>query len=282
MSEAVSISVDIGPLIAQCKNAAVFTNQDTQTLIKQQATLLVFNGQNTGIVNLTPPFSKGVKGAKAYEQAQIAIRRDIFGGRRRAGIFNALPDTMIDQALETGIYSSGNVRLFTKKNGDVYGTERTLFKPEASQEDLRDHHKKFFKNGRMTSAGSRTRDIGRWKFIDKLTIRRSTADEYLKTLYKKIGFAAACFYVAAKKIGLKPRGVPKWIRDHESAPGVGYDPGFTPDSTKFAITLVSTLNYNGGLDMSSKVRYALKYRENAMKRRLPYLIRAALKKANFQ
>jgi hypothetical protein len=32
---------------------------------------------------------------------------------------------------------------------------------------MRSFHKKFFVNGKMSSAGSRDRTIGRWKFLDK-------------------------------------------------------------------------------------------------------------------
>lgn len=145
-----------------------------------------------------------------------AIARDLLGGKKRYGIFAPLTGFMAANAEE---YSTGNVRLFVKKDGTVYGTDKAHFLTDATASTMRQIHKSAFQNGKMSSAGSRSRDIGRWKFIDKYFVPGGTLDDYVKSQTAKSGLAksgwAACANQLKKVIsGSMTRGIPKWVTRH--------------------------------------------------------------------
>jgi hypothetical protein len=169
-----------------------------------------------------------------------AIARDLLGGKKRYGIFAPLTGFMAANAEH---YSTGNVRLFVKKDGTVYGTDKAHFLTDATASTLRQIHKGAFQNGAMSSAGSRTRDIGRWKFIDKYFVPSGTLDDYVKSQMAKSGLAksgwAACANQLKKVIsGSMTRGIPKWVTRHLS----DYNLGKVEDRTGnvFAPTVVLT------------------------------------------
>ena len=206
------LTVKNDPALALRKLAAV--GGASRTVLEK-----VFRADAKGFVRdviaITPP-NMGKADKASQRRGESAIRKDILGGRRsagtqRGGIVVPLADSLIDAALRTGLYQTENVRLFVKKDGTVYGTERSLFKPAATNETLHTHHQRYFKNGKMTSAGGRDRTIGRWRFIDKMVVRQSALNSYLKEVYLKVGGLAAGFNSAARLLG---QSVPAWIRRH--------------------------------------------------------------------
>jgi hypothetical protein len=169
-----------------------------------------------------------------------AIARDLLGGKKRYGIFASLTGFMAANAEH---YSTGNVRLFVKKDGTVYGTDKAHFLTDATASTLRQIHKGAFQNGTMSSAGSRTRDIGRWKFIDKYFVPGGTLDDYVKSQMAKSGLAksgwAACANQLKKVIsGSMTSRIPGWVTRHLS----NYNLGKVEDRTGnvFAPTVVLT------------------------------------------
>ena len=152
-----------------------------------------------------------------------AIARDLLGGKKRYGIFAPLTGFMAANAEQ---YSSGNIRLFVKKDGTVYGTDTAHFMTGATASNLRQIHKGAFQNGTMSSAGSGTRDIGRWKFINKYFVPGGTLDDYVKSQMAKSGLAksgwAACANQLKKVIsGSMTRGIPQWVTRHLSDYNLG-------------------------------------------------------------
>ena len=155
----------------------------------------------------TPPFGSDNK------TGQAAVARDILGGKKRYGLFAPITPFMEANAEE---YSSGNIRLFTKKDGTVYGTDRAHFLTSATTGTLRSIHKQAFKNGRMSSAGTSTRDIGRWKFIDKYFVPAKALSEFVALQQAKVGLAKSGWAACAKQLpkvvsGSMTRGIPKWV-----------------------------------------------------------------------
>ena len=163
----------------------------------------------------TQPFGAETGGAKVGEKA---ITRDLLGrGGSRAGIF-----APISGAIEAGFRFSkttSNVRLFVKKDGTVYGTDKSLFRPDASVGDMAAFHRGKFVNGKMSSAGSRTRDIGRWKFIEKMFVSGGTLDEFMKAQFARVGIAKSGWASCANQLrrvvsGSMTRGIPGWVTRH--------------------------------------------------------------------
>jgi hypothetical protein len=155
----------------------------------------------------TQPFGTDDKTGRA------AVARDIKGGKKRYGLFAPITSFMEANAKE---YGSGNIRLFVKKDGTVYGTDRAHFLPSASTGTLRSIHKAAFKNGRMSSAGSRSRDIGRWKFIDKYFVPEKALNDFVALQQTKVGLAKSGWAACAKQLpkivsGSATRGIPRWV-----------------------------------------------------------------------
>ena len=154
---------------------------------------------------------------KSHKQGQGAIAKDLLGGKRtggkgggRAGIFAPLTPFMEAHA---ELYDSGNIRLFVKKDGSVYGTDKAHFMPGASMSTLRGIHKGAFVNGRMSAAGGDTRDIGRWKFINKYLVPPTVLDAYVTSQQAKVGIAKSGWAQCAKSIK-NTRNIPSWVTKH--------------------------------------------------------------------
>ena len=177
---------------------------------------------------------------KAKLTGEKAITRDLVGGRsssavhsrRRIGIFGIIGDAMNIKAGFAWYKTGKSVRLFVGKDGYAYGTEKSYFRPDASQTDMRSFHKKFFVNGKMSSAGSRDRSIGRWKFLDKMFVSEDAMNSYKETVLKKVGIAKAGWASCALKLkkvnkGSLIAGFPKWVTRHTG----DFDNGRVQDMT---------------------------------------------------
>lgn len=177
---------------------------------------------------------------KAKLTGEKAITRDLVGGRsssavhsrRRAGIFGIIGAAMQEAGGYAWYKTGENVRLFVGKDGYAYGTEKSYFRPDASMTDMRSFHKKFFLNGKMSSAGSRDKTIGRWKFLDKMFVSEATMNAYKETVLKKVGIAKAGWASCALKLkkvnkGSLIAGFPKWVTRHTG----DFDNGRVQDMT---------------------------------------------------
>lgn len=167
------------------------------------------------LIRVTTPY--GTNNA-ARDKGRGAIIKDLLGGRSTGpakigsrGIFFVIGSTAYTEERK-----SGNVMLFAKKNGDVYGTEKRLFRPNASIEEMEAHHQKYRSRstGRTTLAGSFTRNIGRWKFVDRMVVSGSTMQKYLKHVLKRVGWMKSGWVPAFRALGGKR--VPAWIDRHSA------------------------------------------------------------------
>lgn len=171
------------------------------------------------VLRITPPGSRQVDGlsSEARARGKTMIASDLLGGgsrnkhHRTGGIFAPMDRGLIEQA--EAVHGGAIQRLFTRADGTVFGVENDFFLPHATQSDLRAHHKKYFKNGRFTRAGGATRDIGRWKFIDRLVIPEDTFRAYLKEQQAKVGYLLSGWRVAAQKLGLP---IPAWVANADA------------------------------------------------------------------
>lgn len=191
--------------------------------------------QRSGHVARELAYVTGPFGLDSKTKAKIenSIRTDLLGGVKRAGekkqsaLFYSAPLSM----LRKWHYESpqGIVRTWATKEGKVYGTESTLYRPNAGRAEMRKHHKRYFKNGRRSRAGTFTREIGRWKFIDKMVVGKGAMNDYLRWVLLKVGWSKAGWITAAMSVGgVIPRSgrlrVPKWVSRHANkSPGRGTD-----------------------------------------------------------
>ena len=188
----------------------------------------------------TQPFGN----ESAKKVGEKAIVRDLLGrNMQRAGIFSVIGQAIGNNYEE---YSTGNVRLFVRKDGSVYGTDKSHFRPDTTETDMRSFHKRFFKNGKMSSAGSRTRDIGRWKFIEKMFVSEGAMDAYMQARFRTVGWAKAGWAACAKELrrvftGSPTRGFPQFVRKLDSYNSDVIDN--TSNLKEPSVTLINTTPY---------------------------------------
>ena len=154
---------------------------------------------------------------KSHKQGQGAIARDILGGKKRYGLFAPITDFMAQNAEEN---STGTIRLFANKKGEVYGSDAAHFLTGATPSTIRGIHKDAFKNGRMSSAGTSDRRIGRWVFINKYFVPKSPLDDFVASQQAKVGLAKSGWAQCAKSIK-NTRGIPSWVTKQLSDRALG-------------------------------------------------------------
>ena len=212
-----------------------------------------------------------------------AITRDLRGGsltsRKRVGLFG-----IADFTDEEGFawYATGpNVRLFITKEGRVYGTDKSYFKPNVSQGEMRKFHKSKFRNGRMSAAGASTRDVGRWKFIEKWFVDKNSLDQYVDSQLKKVGWAKAGWASCAREIrrvtkGSATRGIPRFVTRHDSPYSDVIDN--TNDTKNPRVTLINSTPYIRQVLSPSSIEAAKGAVITRMMKQMQNIIRGNLKK----
>jgi hypothetical protein len=206
----------------------------------------------------TQPFGDKDDAKKAGENA---IRRDLLGkgggGTVRAGIFSG---HNFDADMGFEWYATGpHVRLFISKSGYAYGTDKTYFKDSVSQGELRSIHKSKFVNGKMSSAGGRTRDIGRWRFIEKWFVPKEALNSYIDQQILKVGWAKAAWAACARELrkvtsGSATRGIPAWVTRHDSPNSDVVDN--SRNLTNPSVTLINATKYASQVLPASEVQNA--------------------------
>lgn len=273
-----TFDIDMAPLVAKLERVGLFTNKPMHELVTEQSRLFVSSGGKTpGMIQVTPPHSAKVRGAAARKQGENAILKDLTGGKHGGGAFRGI-FTVIDDAMlakNVHVNKSGVIRLFARKDGTVYGCDQQFYKPNAGISEMREHHLRFFKNGRMTQAGGRTRDVGRWKFIEQMVVSRTSFQRYLAYIFPHVGIYASGFNAAASQLGAKS--VPDWVLRHGTANGsIRIQEG----ADSFTVTMSDDVPF-GQADTARRMQSVLGYRASALDRAMPHVIRNALKKAGF-
>lgn len=202
------------------------TNKTMGEVLDEQAGLFARDG-----MRFTPPFGNAPITESFTVQRKAgenAIITDIVGGgpnafksNPKAGIFVVLPSAMVNDSERRK--RSGNVFVFADKSGRAYGVDQEHWKVDAPISELLEHHKKMRspRTGRVTSAGSRTRDVGRWRFLDKLIIRDTQFEKVKKVLFASVGIAKSAWVLPLSYLGKASRGIPAWIKRHSKGVASG-------------------------------------------------------------
>lgn len=203
----VTITIDTRGFNAALQGLIASSQKEPHVILRQQMRLLVER-----LVMLTPPpyGRKTKKAAKEAGENKIMgdlLGRSSFRGAAAAGIFQGEGNP--------GVVTANTVRLFVA-NGYAYGVDRNLYRPNASNAEMETHHRTYFKNGRMSQAGGRTRDIGRWRFIDKMVVNKGKLGRFIKRLQKHVGRAKGGWNAAAQKFSYN---APPWVSRHGTGDG---------------------------------------------------------------
>lgn len=233
---------------------AATSSRDFLSLAVEQA-----RGMLREVIGVTPPGRNGDgMTEEAMARGKNKVINDLIGGRRkRSGIFASFDRTVLDEAVL--VHGGGIQRLWTTRTGEPFGVETDLFRPNASLSDMRAHHKRYWKRGKMTEAGARTRDIGRWKFIDRMVVTHETLDAYIHEVQSKVGYLASGWRVAAQKLGVT---LPKWIRDADGPSTCT----IAVSDTRIFIRATNEVYYAGLTGLKRRIQFAIDAQTGKMQR----------------
>jgi hypothetical protein len=136
----------------------------------------------------------GVRGASPSQPAQV------YKGQDSHKVYNesAVSDWGVFQKCE----GKPAVRIFATKSGTVYGVDLERFKANATNAELMATHAEHRgKRGRVTTAGSRDRVVGRWRWLNVLTTLESTVKGFIKLKQRMVGQAKGGWAAAFIKLG---------------------------------------------------------------------------------
>jgi hypothetical protein len=215
---------------------------------------------------------------KARETGEKAITGDLIGRKRRVGIFGAIGPAMTEAGGYSWYKTGDNVRLFVGKDGFAYGTEKTMFRPDASGSEMRAFHKKNFVNGKASSAGSYTRNIGRWKFLDKMFVSKETLDDYIKSTIKKVGIAKAGWANCALQLKKVNKGkltadIPPWVIRHTADFKNGKTEDLTADPQNPRVIMTNTTPWASSVITESEKHTAIGFVISKMKKQIEYALK---------
>ncbi|WP_395734099.1 hypothetical protein [Prosthecobacter sp.] len=259
--------VHLGTLLKRLRQVPRDAQRIIETAIDTDA-----KGFLKDIVAITPP-SMGKANKESQRRGENAIIHDLLGtrsggGRRTGGVFVVMADEVVNKAT----IGSQNVRLFATKDGKVYGCDTRFFKPYATVDEMFAYHQsKRLKSGRVSEAGGRTRDVGRWKFIDQMIVSASAWNRYRKWIIQRVGMLAAGFNAAAQKLGVP---LPVWIKRHGTGRGAV---NIQRSLGSYSITIRNSVPYGNKNDLPRRIRFVLQ--SDKRKKRLAHRIRAEIRVA---
>lgn len=246
-----SIQIDASIWNAQALALSVALGKDGPEVMKDEARLLLKQ-----VIGFTPPRNKS--------QGEGAIAADLLGGRklrdgnRSVGIIQPIKPFMTPP--ESGV----DRPQWISKDGTLYGVENHYWKPEAGYGDIRPLHKASkTKRGRVSTAGS-YRQVGRWKWVDRIFTTYENAGAYVKEIQKRVGNLKAGWAVAYMNLGGKTR---KWISRHVNSGRAKGTGGRLQGSKEMPWIEIGNYAY-GVREMGRIVNNALKARSSAMARRI--------------
>jgi hypothetical protein len=245
-----------------------------------------------------------------YDQARLlaqdAVRRVRPGGpkegpaaQKKAGI-KAISDdlsriivpfgegastSMLKDMQQQGLIAGDSSKVFKTKSGAVYGVENDFVKMTASNKELEKFHNSFrsSKTGRVTTAGTYTKDIGRWKFVDKMHVPDRVAQRFLRHKIKKVGQLKAGFVPAAdyfaSLLGNTAKAIPSWVRKQSAKMGTQIN-AVNQTTGVGSIVVSNMVPYAENAIPKSTQSFLEENRQRDIEKSAPKRLRAVAKKHN--
>lgn len=248
-------------------------------------------------VEMTPPGEINMGAQDAKKRGENAIAIDLFGGKRgtgaaqnktarRMGIFFGVKESILKKFENTGGVAGSKVKikarsakddeiLFIKKDGTVYATQKQFYRPNASIAEMEAHHRRYFKNGHMTSSVSGLATTGQWVFVDSFVTTTKNLTSFLTFLRKRVGIWAAGWMPAIEKLTISR--VPAWIRRHSAIAKGRCD--FVESGDRFEIVIANSTGYGS---LSRIVPYAIAAARAGMDAQFKHIKAKALARAGFR
>jgi hypothetical protein len=254
--------VDIRPLLAKLRRVPGLLEAELKPKIEAQA-----KGFIRDIIKITPPASEGVSGPAARKQGEAAVSGDIARIYATPGAaYEAIH--AIDPVAADGfwkLYREGDFIAAGKILRALGGREFSAV-TSFSSFDGGTMHRRFRKRGRVQ--GSR---------VMQVVTNPRELNAYRKKRVGRVGTLAAGFLPAANKLGAP---VPAWIRKAASATsGRRGSIRYESRTGQFVITMINSISYAQYQGMQRRADAVMRYRKAALRRQLPFILRAAARKA---
>ena len=236
---------------------------------KKDIVRMVARGFVKDMVAVTPPGSQGVTGSAAKKQGEAAIQNDL-------------------KHILVAVTESDAAVLSTRKNPtwvrsrQVTANGRTwLVDTDTICTNLAEiaafHKSKRTKNGRVSKAGAKTRDIGRWKSHDRLIVPQALFEQYLKTVLVKVGFLASGWNAMAERLGVN---LPAWVKRHGTRAGVVK---VIEQGNSFRIEGINETAYVGNVkDYLRRIETVMGYQAEKLDRQTKAILKKAAKQVGFK
>jgi len=216
----ISLDVDTSSIDSALRSYAKNTGVPVNFIVKDQMRLLLQD-----MIKFSPPRKKKPGSKIDKNIGKERVEKDI--GKVIVPVGPAKANTLYELFGSKGTVSEAAV--FKTRRGAIYGVDRDLWKPTANRRMIKPHHEKYRrKDGRVTEArggseqGRNTKDVGRWKFVDKLHVRERAFRSYVKHRQKKVGELAAGWIhpldEVARAVNTKGK-APVWVRKAEGLKG---------------------------------------------------------------
>lgn len=260
---------NVRPLIEKIKQVPGAMQRELKPLVWQEARLFIKGSSSTpGIIDLTPPGSGGVTGSKARKQGENAVARDIY---RVYATVNKAYDAIArtDKAAASAFWL-----LFKEGNTQDAGEIMRNFSSDTGLASTRSFAK--FDGGNLHQRFRNKRGSVTRNRVTVIVTDTRELQSYVKKMQKRVGLLASGWVTAAARLGVK---LPEWITRHGGGNGaISVEVG----ADKLMIIISNKVKYGAANDLQRRVNYVSMYRKNALRRRLPYALRAALKKSGLQ
>lgn len=263
----ITAKLDLTKLFHKLKAAPGIIHAELQTKIESEARLLVSSsGKIPGLVQVTAP-SQGKANTEAKRRGEAKVEADI---RKAYGTPSDLWRLIRDQSNKgTADNFWAYMKLGRWHQANDLALRITGHGLDVFDGGIEHQRRRNPRTGRVIG-GEQPRD----KRLFLAPTQLKALDAYIKQQQARVGLLASSLPAAAdSKLG-KISGVPAWISRHRGRLGVCRE-----QRTKTSYYVTLGLSVPGEKEMVRKFSYVLRYRYDALQRQLPYLKRAALKKA---
>lgn len=266
----ISGKLDLTPLLRRMRATPEILHEQIQKMVLAESRLLVSSsGKIPGLVQVTPPFSNGVKGIAAKKQGEVRVEDDI---RKAYGSPSDLWRLIRDAA---GRGPADNFWAYMKlkrwEQANQIAMKFTGYQLESFDGGAEHRARRDARTGHVRG-GKQPRD--KRVFLSPAAARSFEA--YIKRKKNQVGLLASSLPSAASALG-KITGVPAWVSRHHGPWGRC---GITRTRNSLHVTL--GLTQRAIADLQRRFGYVLDYRVKAFQRQIPYIKRHALKQARMQ
>lgn len=141
---------------------------------------------------LDPEIESMTARAVGTRRVEKDIRKVIYGvrGASLSSKHGDAPEMSVDFGVLQKCEGRQAIRVFSRKDGTVYGVDVANFKANASMQDMMMHHKQArTSRGRVTTTGERTRNIGRWRWMNVMVTSEKSVESFIKEKQRMVGQA---------------------------------------------------------------------------------------------